>query len=62
VTELDPDAVQVLAAALHAVECLPGARPGHRWSQADHRAHQRKAERLLARCAETGMHLTSKEG
>jgi hypothetical protein len=62
VTDLDPDAVQVLAAVLHRDECLPGARPNHRWSVSDQRAHERKAERLLTGCAEAGKHLTSKEG
>lgn len=41
-TAPDPDAVQVMARALHKVFCLPGATPQHRYSA----AHQRRDARL----------------
>jgi hypothetical protein len=61
VTFPDPDAVQVLAAALHAVECLPGAIPYSRYSVRHHEVHARRARLVLARTGEAGYHLTTKE-
>jgi hypothetical protein len=61
VTALDPDAVQVLAAQLHAVQCLPGSRRDHSFS-AEHRdADTVRARLLLTGLAEAGYILTIKE-
>ncbi len=57
----DPDAVQVLARALHTVGCLRGARGGHTWSQRHHEVHTGHAKALLAECANGGAALVFPE-
>lgn len=58
-TAPDPDAVQVLAAAYHAEECLPAASPNTRWSEAHHNRDRRKADRMAERIRNAGWHLTT---
>lgn len=57
---LDPDHVQVLAAQLHAVFCLPGSAPRDRYSKTHLGADERNAAHLLAGLANAGYVLTTK--
>lgn len=59
--DLDPDQVQVLAAQLHVVECLPGSMPYARYSIRHRQVHERRAGRILTGLSDAGYHLTTKE-
>lgn len=54
-TAPDPDAVQVLARVLHTVYCLPGARPGHRWSQRHEQQDETRARQVVTRFKAAGL-------
>ncbi len=43
---------------VHAVFCLRGARPGHRFSERHNKQDETNAELLLSGCGETGYALT----
>lgn len=56
----DPDAVQILAAAYHAIECLPGSKPNARWSGSHQRLiDNRKGAEWAERIRNAGWHLTT---
>ena len=55
----NPDAVQVLAAALHQVECLPGSRRGATFTPGHHEADTVRAVAVLSHVAERSYHLTT---
>lgn len=57
--EPDPDAVQVLAAQLHAVWCLPGPIPFARCSERHRRGDVRRARAALTGLYEVGYALTT---
>lgn len=55
-TDFD-DAVQVLAEAMHKVQCLPGSNPYHRYSDGHRKPELRRAALILAELAEAGRRL-----
>lgn len=57
--DLEPDDVQVFAAQLHRVYCLPGAMPTARYSRQHLAVHERHAKHLLAGLANAGYNLTT---
>lgn len=58
-TTPDPDHVQVVAAQMHTVECLPGSLPYARFSQRHRDVHARRAKLLLSGLGNAGYTLTS---
>jgi hypothetical protein len=55
----DPDHVQVLAAQLHTVECLPGSMPYARYSDRHRGVHERRARLVLSGLSDAGYTLTA---
>lgn len=54
-----PDnAVQVLAEAMHRVQCLPGSNPYHRFSAGHRGPEERRAALILAELAKDGLCLS----
>lgn len=47
-------AVQVLAEAMHKVQCLPGSNPYHRFSDGHRGPEERRAALILAELAKAG--------
>jgi hypothetical protein len=60
VTDVE-DAVQVLAEAMHRVQCLPGSNPYHRFSDGHRGPEQRRAALILAELAKAGRRLVPVE-